>query len=62
MMKTFALTFLIGLGATAAYAHPSVVPHDHPHATSLLPDSLALMLAALVVGCGFLVLRRIRKD
>jgi drug/metabolite transporter (DMT)-like permease len=62
MMKTLALTFLIGVGVTSALAHPSVVPHDHPHATSMLPDSLALLLSALVVGCGFFVLRRVRKD
>ena len=61
-MKILVSTFLIGLSGASAFAHPSVVPHEHPHATSMLPDALALVLAALVVGCGFVALRRIRKD
>ena len=60
-MKTLLSTFLIGLSGAAAFAHPSVVPHDHPHATSVLPDALALILAAVVVGLGFVALRRIRR-
>jgi hypothetical protein len=43
-----------------AVAHPSVVPHDHPHATSMLPDLGALALAAIVVGVGFIVVRHRR--
>jgi hypothetical protein len=61
-MKILALVFVAVLNVTYAFAHTSPVPHEHPHATSMLPDSLALALAALLVGFGFVVLRRIRKD
>jgi hypothetical protein len=61
MMRTVVITLVVALNAAAAHAHPSVVPHDHPHAASVLPDALALLMAALLIGLGFVALRRIRK-
>ncbi len=60
-MKILISMVLVGLGGVSAFAHPSVVPHDHPHATSVLPDAFALMLAALFVGAGFIAYHRFRK-
>jgi hypothetical protein len=62
MMRTVVVTLVVFLNAAAAQAHPSVVPHQHPHAASVLPDMLALVLAALLVGLGFVALRRLKKD
>ena len=45
----------------AAFAHPSVVPHDHPHALSWLPDVGVLLLAALLIGAGILVFRHFSR-
>jgi hypothetical protein len=56
--------FLVSIGAVvpaAALAHPSTVAHEHPHGLSLLPDLGALLLAALLVGGAFIVVRQIRK-
>ena len=44
-MKILISMVLVGLGGVSAFAHPSVVPHDHPHAISMLPDALALVIA-----------------
>jgi divalent metal cation (Fe/Co/Zn/Cd) transporter len=48
-MKTL-LAFLFSLAAAAAQAHPSLVPHHHPHGVSMLPD-----LGTFIVGGIFLV-------
>ncbi len=48
-MKT-ALSILFALTASAAQAHVSLAPHEHPHGVSLLPD-----LGSLVVGGIFLI-------
>ena len=61
-MKTMLLALAAALIAESAFAHPSVVPHEHPHAASFLPDAFALMLAALVVAIGFAAFRRIGKE
>lgn len=60
-MKTMVSAVMMALTAGAALAHPSVVPHDHPHGLSWLPDAGALLLAALTVGVGIIVFRRFRK-
>jgi hypothetical protein len=53
---------LIGaLMPVAALAHPSVVPHDHPHAVSLLPDLTALLMATVAVGAGAIVVAMLKK-
>jgi hypothetical protein len=61
-MKTLVSVFLTGLGGASAFAHTSIVPHHHPHASSMLPDALALALAAFAVGAGFVAYRRLRKE
>jgi hypothetical protein len=60
-MRTIVLGLATALNAEAALAHASLVPHDHPHAVSLLPDAAALVCAAVLVGAGFAALRRIRR-
>lgn len=61
-MKTMMSAVMMALTAGTALAHPSVVPHDHPHALSWLPDAGALLLAAFLVGAGIVVFRRFRKS
>jgi hypothetical protein len=61
-MKILFIAASVALNAGAAFAHSSLVPHEHPHHTSMLPDALALALAALAVGAGFVAYRRIRKE
>jgi predicted transporter len=61
-MKILVIAASVALNAGAALAHSSLVPHEHPHLTSMLPDALALLLAALLVGAGFVAFRRPRKD
>jgi hypothetical protein len=53
---------MAALYAGGAIAHTSVVPHQHPHESSMLPDVLALALAALFVGAGVVMLRKFRKE
>jgi hypothetical protein len=48
MNKTLAILF--SLGASAAQAHPSLIPHHHPHGVSMLPD-----LGTFLVGGIFLL-------
>ncbi len=61
-MKTLISMLLAGVSGTSAVAHTSLAPHDHPHAISMLPDALALVTAALLVGAGVVAYRRIRKE
>ena len=61
-MRIIAMVLAVAGHVGAAVAHPSVVPHQHPHASSMLPDALALVFAALLVGLGFLALRRTGKE
>jgi drug/metabolite transporter (DMT)-like permease len=44
------LAFLLTVAAGAAQAHWSVVPHHHPHSTSMLPD-----LGGFIVGGIFAI-------
>lgn len=61
-MRTLAFAAWAVLSAGTAFAHTSIVPHEHPHQTSALPDVLALALAALLVGAGVVAFRRLRKE
>jgi divalent metal cation (Fe/Co/Zn/Cd) transporter len=45
-----ALAILFSLGASAAQAHPSLIPHRHPHGVSMLPD-----LGTFLVGGIFML-------
>ncbi len=46
----YLLPFILFFGATTARAHPSLVPHHHPHGVSMLPD-----LGTFIVGGIFLL-------
>jgi hypothetical protein len=61
-MRTFLSALAVALNAGAAFAHPSVVPHEHPHAVSVLPDVMLLAVAALMIGFGVVVIRKYRKE
>jgi hypothetical protein len=61
-MRTFLSALAVVLNAGAAFAHPSVVPHEHPHAVSVLPDVMLLAVAALMIGFGVVVIRKYRKE
>jgi predicted transporter len=61
-MKILVIAASVALNAGAALAHSSLVPHEHPHHTSMLPDAVALLLAALLVGAGVVALRRMKKE
>ena len=64
-MKTLILAVTIGLMTVSAFAHPSVVAHEHPHGISWLPDVSALLMAAgVVIGAGailFAISKRAQK-
>lgn len=61
-LLTIAFTTLASLTMTGAVlAHPSLVPHDHPHGTSLLPDTATLLIAAALVLGGVALLRFLRQ-
>lgn len=60
-MKRLVIVTSAVLNAGAAFAHTSLVPHEHPHHSSMLPDAFALMMAALLVGAGVIAYRRFRK-
>lgn len=48
-MKTI-VSILSVLAASAAHAHDSLVPHQHPHPISMLPDVETFGIAALVLA------------
>lgn len=39
----------------AADAHPSLVPHEHPHGVSILPDLGTIVVASIVLFSGALL-------
>ena len=58
-MKTvFAIISM--LAASAAHAHDSLVPHQHPHATSMLPDVGTFGIAALVLALAVIVYAQLK--
>jgi hypothetical protein len=59
-MKTL-IALLAVLPVSMALAHDSTVPHVHPHAGSFLPDYGVMLLAAALIGCGFIAFRAWRK-
>lgn len=60
-MKIMALAATMALIGEAAFAHPSVVSHEHPHGLSWLPDVGALLVAAVLIGAGILAFRHFSK-
>jgi hypothetical protein len=55
------LTIVLSVTASAAIAHPSLAPHEHPHGSSLLPDAAALLIGAVLVLGGVALLRLLRQ-
>jgi hypothetical protein len=49
MRRIFAAAPFV-LAAGAAFAHPSLAPHEHPHASSALAGLDMLLLAVLIAG------------
>ncbi|ARQ00639.1 hypothetical protein [Pseudorhodoplanes sinuspersici] len=63
-MKTLVSAVAMILTTAPAFAHISVLEHEHPHGISWLPDTAALLMAAVMVGAGavlFALSRRARK-
>ena len=56
------LSLVLSLTAAAVQAHESLVPHDHPHGVSALPDLNTLIMASLftiaVAVIGYLKIRQ----
>ena len=66
-MKTFVSAVAMAqiLMTASAFAHQSVVSHEHPHGISWLPDvAVMLMAAGVVIGAGailFAISKRAQK-
>ena len=50
-----AFAILSMLSASTAYAHDSLVPHQHPHSISMLPDIGTFGVAALILALAVIV-------
>ncbi len=48
-------------GVTAASAHPSLIPHEHPHGVNALVGLDALLLAALIAAFALAVWKQVRS-
>ena len=59
-MKSLCALFLVVL-SSAAGAHPSLVPHDHPHGASFLLDLDWLISALLLAAFAVLVVKKMRQ-
>ncbi len=59
-MKT-ALSIMSVLAASAAQAHESLVPHRHPHATSMLPSAETIGIAALVLSLAVIAIVQFKR-
>ncbi len=59
MEKFIALISIFASGA--AQAHDSVVPHQHPHPTSMLPDVGTFGVAALVLAIAVIAFTQFRR-
>ena len=55
------ITAALALAASTAYAHESLVPHQHPHATSWLPSVELVGVAALVLAVAAIAITRMRR-
>ena len=59
-MKT-AFAILSALCASAAYAHDSLAPHQHPHPISMLPDVRTFGVAALVLALAVIAITHFKS-
>jgi hypothetical protein len=48
------LPFLLLLAASTAHAHPSLVPHHHPHGVSMLPDLDTIVVAMFALAAALI--------
>jgi hypothetical protein len=60
-MARVLLAFLLVIPSNAAMAHPSTVPHAHPHGASALPEFHAIVFAAVVLAFVFVLWRKFRR-
>jgi hypothetical protein len=54
------LSVLCSIVATAALAHPSLIPHHHPHGATAIPGMATILLIMLTAG-GLVALRRLMR-
>ena len=59
-MKKLVVAMMLCSGG--AFAHPSLLPHEHPHGASLLPDLASIAIATLVLVGLWLVARRFSRE
>jgi hypothetical protein len=59
MKKALSIAFTLYAGA--ASAHPSFLPHEHPHDWSVLPGADMIMVAALALGVSAAVLAYVKR-
>jgi len=60
---TKALSFLLLCAAGAAQAHPSLVPHHHPHGVSMLPDLGTFIVGGIfVLAFALLAYEKFRRE
>jgi hypothetical protein len=52
-------SFFLAVLSSAAVAHPSLVPHDHPHGLSFLLDFDWLISAMLLAAFAVLVVKKL---
>jgi hypothetical protein len=55
------VTLAAMLAATAAQAHESFAPHQHPHAMSWLPSTETVGVGALVIALAAIVITQMRR-
>jgi hypothetical protein len=60
LMKSLCAVFLVIL-SSAAIAHPSLVPHEHPHGASFLLDFDWVIGAMLLAAFAVLVVKKLRR-
>jgi hypothetical protein len=58
-MRRLALLALPWLAATGASAHPSVMPHAHPHGAVPVLDGI--LLAVLLAGVAGIAIGKLRR-
>ena len=56
------LAVVLTIVSETAFAHDSVLPHQHPHGVSALPDLSTLGLGALAIAALWLIARRLGAE
>jgi hypothetical protein len=57
----YCFAILSAMVAKSAFAHPSIVPHDHPHVLNALGGLDVLLLAALAAAVTRMVAEKFRR-